>query len=71
LTVPAFPLPFPQPGATTAFFPKAGVYISLPLNLRPTYVQQWNLAIDKQVRPQLAADDKLSGQQDEPCVAWI
>jgi hypothetical protein len=27
------------------------VYISLPLNLRPTYVQQWNLTIDKQLGP--------------------
>ena len=50
-TVPAFPLPFPQAGAANAFFPKAGVYINLPLNLRPTYVQQWNLAVDKQLGP--------------------
>jgi len=49
LTVPAFPLPFPKAGAANAFFPKAGIYINLPLNLRPTYVQQWNLAIDKQI----------------------
>lgn len=48
LTVPAFPLPFPTPGGSNAFFPKAGVYISLPLNLRPTYVQQWNLSVEKQ-----------------------
>jgi hypothetical protein len=46
-TVPPFPAPFPT--SSSAFFPKNGVYISLPLNLRPTYVQQWNLAIDKQV----------------------
>jgi hypothetical protein len=45
-TVPPFPLAFPN--ASNAFFPKSGVYINVPLNLRPTYVQQWNLAIDKQ-----------------------
>ncbi|HZD95141.1 MAG TPA: TonB-dependent receptor, partial [Candidatus Sulfotelmatobacter sp.] len=45
-TVPPFPLAFPT--ASNAFFPKNGVYINVPLNLRPTYVQQWNLAIDKQ-----------------------
>lgn len=48
-TVPPFPLPFPTAGnAGTAFFPKNGVYINLPTNLRPTYVQQWNFSIDKQ-----------------------
>jgi len=45
-TVPPFPLAFPTAG--NAFFPKNGVYINVPTNLRPSYVQQWNLAIDKQ-----------------------
>src|SRR5262245_18163815 len=48
-TVPPSPLDFPT--ASNAFFPKNGVYINVPLNLRPTYVQQWNLAIDKQFGP--------------------
>jgi hypothetical protein len=48
-TVPPFPQPLPTAGnPATAFFPKSGVYVNLPLNLRPTYVQQWNLSIDKQ-----------------------
>lgn len=51
-TVPPFPLPLPTAGNTsTAFFPKSGVYVNLPLNLRPSYVQQWNLSIDKQFGP--------------------
>jgi len=45
-TVPPFPLAFPTAG--NAFFPKNGVYINLPTNLRPSYVQQWNFSIDKQ-----------------------
>lgn len=45
-TVPPFPLAFPTAG--NAFFPKSGVYINLPTNLRPSYVQQWNFSIDKQ-----------------------
>lgn len=45
-TVPPFPLSFPTAG--NAFFPKNGVYINLPTTLRPTYVQTWNLSIDKQ-----------------------
>lgn len=48
-TVPAFPLPLPTPGSNTAFFPTNGVYINVPLDLRPTYVMQWNLSIDKQI----------------------
>ena len=48
-TVPPFPLPFPT--SSNAFFPKNGVYVNVPLNLRPTYVQQWNVAIDKQLGP--------------------
>jgi hypothetical protein len=47
LTVPPFPQPFPTAG--NAFFPANGVYINLPLNLRPTYVQQWNLSVEKQI----------------------
>ena len=44
---PGFPLPFPT-SATNAFFAPGGIFINLPLNLRPTYIQQWNLAIEKQ-----------------------
>jgi hypothetical protein len=47
-TVPQFPLPFPT-SATNAFFAPGGIFINLPLNLRPTYVQQWNLAVERQV----------------------
>jgi carboxypeptidase family protein len=49
IVVPPFPQPFPT--ASNAFFPGNGIYISLPLNLRPTYVMQWNLSIDKQFGP--------------------
>ncbi|MGH9829705.1 MAG: TonB-dependent receptor domain-containing protein, partial [Blastocatellia bacterium] len=47
-TVPAFPLPFPH-SAADAFFPKNGVYVNVPLDLHPTYVQQWNLSFEQQV----------------------
>jgi hypothetical protein len=48
-TIPPFPQPFPT--GSNAFFPSNGIYINLPLNLRPTYVMQWNLSIDKQFGP--------------------
>jgi hypothetical protein len=30
-------------------FPLAGVYVNMPLNVNPPYVQQWNLSVQKQV----------------------
>src|SRR5258708_3775524 len=48
-TVTPFPLPFPTSAANAVFVP-FGTYINIPLNLRPTYVQQWNLVLEKQFR---------------------
>jgi hypothetical protein len=33
----------------TSTFPLAGVYVNIPLNVNPPYVQQWNLSVQKQV----------------------
>ena len=42
--------PFPTPAfSPTIAFPTAGVYTFEPLNAHATYVQQWNLALQKQV----------------------
>ncbi len=38
---------FPTPGGTNVF-PNAGVYINNSPNVHPTYVQSWNLAVEKQ-----------------------
>jgi len=46
-TVPVFPSPWPVT-AQNAFFPANGVYINSPLDIKPTYVQQWNLALEQQ-----------------------
>jgi hypothetical protein len=45
---PVTPFPLPFPTSTNAVFVPFGTYINVPLNLRPTYVQQWNLAMEKQ-----------------------
>ena len=37
--------PFP----TTAFFPIGGTYISVPPDMRPTYMSQWNISYQKQL----------------------
>jgi hypothetical protein len=37
----------PFPGGS--FFPLNGVYVTAPIDLRPTYLQQWNLSVQKQV----------------------
>jgi hypothetical protein len=47
-SAPRFPLPFPQPGDPNAYFPVNGVYINNDPNVKPMYVQNWNLSIEKQ-----------------------
>ncbi len=46
--VPQFPLPFPTPGSTNAYFPLNGVYINNGLDVHPMYVQSWNLSVERQ-----------------------
>ncbi len=43
------PFPFAPPTSSSAKFPIAGVYVFEPPHARPTYLQQWNVAIQKQV----------------------
>jgi hypothetical protein len=40
--------PFPQNGK--AFFPTAGVYVNMPINPAPTYVANWNVTYQRQLR---------------------
>jgi len=47
-TVPPFPMPFPKAGDPSAYFPVNGVYINNDFNVKPMYVQNWNLSIEKQ-----------------------
>ncbi|HZT32562.1 MAG TPA: carboxypeptidase regulatory-like domain-containing protein [Bryobacteraceae bacterium] len=42
-----FPLPFPP--SKSQFFPLEGVYVVQPLDLRPTYMQQWDLSYQRQI----------------------
>ena len=42
-----FPLPSPIPSNFT--FPNAGVYVHVPLELRPTYMVQWNVSYQRQI----------------------
>ena len=41
-----FPLPFPPPKTQT--FPSEGVYVVNPINMHPTYMQQWDLSYQHQ-----------------------
>ncbi len=43
------PFPTPTPPTTNAQFPSFGSYVTMPLHVRTTYVQQWNFAIEKQI----------------------
>jgi hypothetical protein len=42
-----FPLPFPPPKTQT--FPQESVYVVHPINMRPTYMQQWDLSYQRQI----------------------
>lgn len=43
-----FPQPFP-PSHSTAVFPTAASYFVFPVNMKPSYTQTWNLALEKQL----------------------
>jgi hypothetical protein len=42
------PFPTPAPPPANFQFPTSGSYVSMPLHVRSTYMQQWNVAIEKQ-----------------------
>lgn len=44
------PFPQPVPPPANAVFPAGGQFIDLPLNIRPSYMQQWNLSLQHQVK---------------------
>ena len=56
----------PFPGlakiSTDSFFPQAGVYVNAPLNIKPTYLQQWNLSLQRQVGEWLFAGTYLGNK---------
>jgi Carboxypeptidase regulatory-like domain len=43
------PFPQPSPPPANATFVTAGQYVNLPLYVHPTYMQQWNLSVQRQV----------------------
>ncbi len=42
------PFPLPAPLPKTFVFPNAGVYVALPLEMKPTYMAQWSLSYQQQ-----------------------
>jgi len=43
------PFPTQTPPPASFQFPTGGSYVSMPLHVQPTYMQQWNVAIEKQL----------------------
>jgi hypothetical protein len=41
--------PFPTTLGKNAFFPAQASYVNMPLHVKPTYVQQWNLSVQRQI----------------------
>jgi Carboxypeptidase regulatory-like domain len=42
------PFPQPSPPPANAVFVQAGQFVNLPLYIKPTYMQQWNLSVQQQ-----------------------
>ncbi|HJT86427.1 MAG TPA: TonB-dependent receptor, partial [Bryobacteraceae bacterium] len=41
--------PFPTQLGKNAFFPANASYVNMPLHVQPTYLEQWNLSVQKQI----------------------
>ena len=55
--------PFPAPINRNIAFPQGGQYVSVPLNLRSPYVNQWNLSIQRQVGSDWLASANYLGNE--------
>ncbi len=62
-SIPQFPLPFPVPGSSNAYFPYNGVYINNDFNVRPMYVQSWNLSVERQIGANWVASATYMGSK--------
>jgi hypothetical protein len=56
-----FPLPSPIPKSYT--FPNAALYVDLPVNVKPTYMLQWNLSYQRQITPNWLATAAYLGNK--------
>jgi len=45
------PFPLPDPPTSDLKFPPAGIYRSVPLQIKPPYTQHWNFSIERQIGP--------------------
>src|SRR5438552_2652161 len=55
--------PFPAPINRNIAFPLGGQYVSVPLNLRSPYVNQWNLSIQRQIGSDWLASANYLGNE--------
>ena len=62
------PFPTATPPPANFQFPTGGSYVSMPLHVRSTYMQQWNVAIEKQFGRNLRFDrDAIWGTRPRIC----
>ncbi|HZT33805.1 MAG TPA: TonB-dependent receptor [Bryobacteraceae bacterium] len=57
------PFPLPSPLPSTFNFPNAGVYVTLPMDLTPTYMAQWNVSYQRQIAPDWLASVSYLGNK--------
>ena len=56
--------PYPTTQNPNTTYPTAGYYETVPLHVKNTYVEQWNLTLQKQVGIKLAFEGQLPGQRN-------
>jgi hypothetical protein len=57
------PFPIPSPVPSNFTFPTAGVYVIVPLSLKPTYMAQWNVSYQRQLSPNWMASVSYLGNK--------
>jgi hypothetical protein len=57
------PFPLPSPLPQTFTFPNGGVYVFLPLDMKPSYMIQWNVSYQRQLTPNWLASASYLGNK--------
>jgi hypothetical protein len=63
------PFPMPVPPKSNATFVSSGTYVNMPIRIKPTYYEQWNLSVQQQLSPNWMVTVSYLGNQSVH--AWI
>jgi hypothetical protein len=63
------PFPMPVPPKSDATFVTSGTYVNMPIRIKPTYYEEWNLSVQQQLGPNWLVTVSYMG--NESVHAWI